>query len=176
MNVSCKNTSNCIYAKYMALALDTITRWHYYIHTCSSIIFVVTVLWDALLRELANKSCCSLNFPNWILLLWQRAPWGRGSRAWDYLQALCDRFSSKICSANEIVVLKKQPRSLSQTWWHNFSLNLICGSVCVRGSWFVCLLTQVCVLVDVTCISTKPNSWCWMQGFTSDFLELSIRV
>lgn len=57
LNMSCKNTSNCIYAKYMALALDAITRWHYYIHTCSSIIFVVTVLWDALLRELANKSC-----------------------------------------------------------------------------------------------------------------------
>lgn len=27
-------------------------------------------------------------------------------------------------------------------------LNLICGSVCVRGSWFVCLLTQACVPAD----------------------------
>lgn len=178
--MSCRNTSNCIHAKYMAMALDAITRWHYYIHTCSSIIFVVTVcgmlFWES--WQTASKQVAVLiSFPNWILFWWQRAPWGRDSRAWDYLRALCDRFSSKICSVTEIVVLKKQPGNLPQTRWHRFLLWTWSVDQCVWGGAGLSAYSHRLVYLQmVTCTSTKPNSWCWIQGFTSGFLEPSIRV
>lgn len=50
----CKYTCIHTCARHMPMAQDAITRWHYYIRTHPSIIFVSAV-WHSLLGELANS-------------------------------------------------------------------------------------------------------------------------